>query len=66
MPTLCSADVPGEDWREVRFLRIYCELRYGETKSKTISARPRTNHREWPGHVSVIHSTFHVRAFDSG
>ena len=32
------------------------ELRCGETKSNNnMSARPRTNHRERPGHVSAIH-----------
>ena len=34
-------------------------LRCGEKKSNNISARPRTNHRERPGHVSAIHFKKH-------
>ena len=49
-------------WWEIGRLRI-CSLlqtssqalRCGEKKSNTISARPRTNYRERPGHVSAIH-----------
>ena len=52
----CPVRIGGK----VRSLRICSELRCGETKSKTMSARPRTNHREWPGHVSVTHQTFHI------
>ena len=56
----CSAAVPGEDRGEIESLRICSaassELRRGETKSNNhMSARPRTNHREWPDHVSAIH-----------
>ena len=52
----CPVRIGGK----VRSLRICSELRCGETNSKTMSARPRTNHREWPGHVSVTHQTFHI------
>ena len=64
MPTTRSAAVlPGEDWGEIESLRICSaasKLRSVETKSYNVSVRPRTNHREWPGHVSVTHQTFHI------
>ena len=65
----CSAAVPGEDWGEIESLRICSaasELRCSEEKRNRMSARPRTNYREWPGHISAIHETFIFCVFDSG
>ena len=41
------------------------EMRWEKKQQKYISARPRTNHREKPGHVSAIHSNISFFVFST-